>query len=410
MALTDTAVRTAKPSPKPRKLADTGGLYLLLTPSGSRWWRFDYRFTGKRKTLSLGVYPDIGLKDARARRDEARRLIANGIDPGENRKSQRAAKAERAANSLEAVGREWIAKHSANWADSHASKVIARLENDVFPWLGGRPIAEITAPQILTVLRRIESRGALDTAHRAHQTFGMIFRYAIATGRAERDPSADLRGALPPARKAHFAAVTDPKRIGGILRALDGYQGDFVVRCALKLAPILFVRPGELRHAEWSEMDLEGATWELPAAKMKMRLPLVVPLPRQAVEILRELHPLTGSGQYVFPNSRAPKGNRAMSDNALLAAMRRIGIPREEMTTHGWRATARTLLDEKLRFRVDLIEHQLAHQVRDPNGRAYNRTAHLPERRKMMQRWADYLGGLVRGADLVPIRRTGFTK
>lgn len=405
MPLSDTAIRTAKPATKPRKLTDGGGLFILITSSGSRWWRLKYRFDGKEKLLSLGTYPDVSLKGARERREEARKLLANGVDPGENRKQQKAARQDRAANSFETIAREWIAKHSPNWAESHAAKVIARLENDLLPWIGGRPIAELTAPELLTVLRRIEARGALDTAHRAHQSFGMIFRYAVATGRADRNPAADLKGALPPARKNHFAAVTDPARVGEILRALHGYHGDFVVRCALQFAPLVFVRPGELRHAEWSEIDLDGATWELPAEKMKMRLPHVVPLSRPAVAILRELYPLTGSGRYVFPNGRTPKGDRAMSDNALLAAMRRIGIAREEMTTHGWRATARTLLDEVLKNRPDLIEHQLAHAVKDPNGRAYNRTAHLPERRKMMQRWADYLDGLRRGGEVVPIRR-----
>lgn len=409
MSLTDTAIRNAKPgitptgkeTAKPYKLGDTGGLYLEVAPSGGKWWRLKYRFDGKEKRLSLGVYPDVGLKDARARRDEARKLLADGVDPGENRKAMKAAKVERAANSFEVIAREWFAKKSPGWVKSNSDKIMQRLEKDTFPWLGPRPLAEITPPELLKVLRRIEERGAIETAHRVRNYCGQIFRYAIATGRVERDPSADLRGALPAPIKEHRAAITDPKKIGELLRAMDDYQGQLVTKCALRLAPLVFVRPGELRRAEWAEFDLDKAEWNIPAERMKMREPHLVPLAAQAVAILRELHALTGEGRYVFPGART-KG-RPMSDNAILAALRRMGFAKDEMSGHGFRAMARTILDEVLQVRPDYIEHQLAHAVRDPNGRAYNRTAHLAERRKMMQLWADYLDKQKAGADVITL-------
>lgn len=397
--LTDIAIRKAKPGTKPVRVFDGGGLYVEVSPTGGKWWRLKYRFDGKEKRLSLGVYPDVGLKDARNRRDEARKLLADGIDPSEHRKAAKSVRADRAANSLEAVTREWFAKYSPNWATIHADRIIRRFERDIFPWIGGRPVAEITAPELLTVVRRIEARGALETAHRALGACGQVFRYAVATGRAERDPAADLRGALPPAKGEHFAAITDPKRVGELLRALDGYQGTLTVQCALRLAPLVFVRPGELRRAQWADIGLDAAEWCYTVTKTDT--PHIVPLSTQAVAILRELHGLTGGGQYVFPGARSPK--RPMSDNAILAAMRRMGISRDEMSSHGFRAMARTILDEVLGMRPDLIEHQLAHAVRDPNGRAYNRTAHLPERRKMMQQWANYLDKLKAGAEVIPL-------
>jgi integrase len=332
----------------------------------------------------------VSLKEARERRDEARKLIADGIDPSENRKAMKSASIDRAANSFEVVTREWFGKYSSGWAESHSSRVIRLFERDVFPWLGGRPIAEITATELLTVIRRIENRSAVDTAHRARTNCSQVFRYGVATGRCERDPSADLRGALAPVKKEHFAATTDPAKLAGILRAMDGYEGDALVCRALRLVPLLFVRPGELRHAEWKDIDLSAAEWRYTVTKTNT--PHVVPLSRQAVAILKELQPLTGDGRYVFPGARSAQ--RPMSDNAVLAAMRRMGIGKEEMTGHGFRAVARTILDEVLGFRPDFIEHQLAHSVRDPLGRSYNRTAHLPERKKMMQKWADYLDGL----------------
>jgi integrase len=312
-----------------------------------------------------------------------------------------AAKVERAGNSFEVIAREWFAKQSATWTENHGSRIIQRLERDVFPWIGGRPIAEITAPDLLAVLRRIESRGAVETAHRAHQNCGQVFRYAIATGRAERDPSPDLKGALPPVKQTHHAAITDPKAIGELLRAIDDYHGHFVTKCALRLAPLFFVRPGELRKAEWIEFDLDKAEWNIPAERMKMRTPHLVPLCDQALKILSELQPLTGQSRFVFPGART--NGRPMSDNAVLAALRRMGFAKDEMSGHGFRAMARTILDEVLQVRPDYIEHQLAHAVRDPNGRAYNRTAHLVERKKMMQLWADYLDGLKTGAEVIPL-------
>ncbi len=390
--LTDTAIRKAKPGPKPTKLRDGGGLYVQLNPDGSRWWRWDYRrpVTGKRNTLSLGTYPEVSLADARGRQAEARRLLASGIDPGEHRKAAKVAGVEKAANSFEVVTREWLGKQK--WVESYRCKVVAWMDSDVFPWIGGRPVAELAAPDFLRVARRIEERGAIESAHRIMQNCGQVMRYAVATGRADRNPVADLRGALAPPMERHHAAITDPRELGGLLRAIDGYAGDASTRAALRLAPLVFVRPGELRHAEWSEIDFDAGEWNIPAHKMKMREPHLVPLSSQAVAILRDLQPLTGHRQYVFPGGRSPK--RPLSDNALTAALRRMGFDKETMTAHGFRATARTLLDEVLGWRPDLIEHQLAHAVRDPNGRAYNRTSHLPERRKMMQAWADYLDAL----------------
>ena len=400
--LTDTAIRKAKPGAKPVKLADGGGLYLLLRPDGARWWRWDYRrpVTGKRNTLSLGTYPETGLADARARHAEARKALAAGIDPGEQRKAEKAAGLERAGNSFEVVAREWLAKQT--WVAGYRDKVDAWMVNDVFPYIGGKPVAEVTAPDFLRVARRIEERGAIESAHRILQNCGQVMRYAIATGRADRNPVADLKGALTTAEGRHHAAITDPLALGGLLRAIEGYSGDPVTRAALKLSGLLFVRPGELRHAEWPEIDLDKAEWNIPADKMKMRQPHLVPLCDQAVAILRELHPLTGRGQYVFPGARSPR--RPMSNNAINAALRRMGYDTDTMTAHGFRATARTLLDEVLGFRPDYIEHQLAHAVRDPNGRAYNRTAHLAERRKMMQAWADYLHNLREGGQVIPLR------
>ncbi|MGH8544196.1 MAG: tyrosine-type recombinase/integrase [Gammaproteobacteria bacterium] len=396
MPLTDTAIRNAKPGEKPVKLFDGGGLYLLVNPNGSRWWRFDYRFAGKRRTLSMGVYPAVGLKQARDKRDAARKQLAAGIDPGLARKAERSADAD----SFEPVAREWHAKRAPGWAPGHAEKVLGRLERDVFPWLGSRPVSEVKAPELLAVLRRIETRGALELAHRAHQICGQVFRYAVATGRAERNPATDIRGALPPAKQRHHAAITDPKDVGALLRAIDGYRGSIVTQGALWLAPLTFVRPGELRKAEWGEIDLEAAEWRLPAERMKMRATHIVPLSRQAVEALRELHPLTGSGRYVFPSERTR--DRPMSENTVNAGLRRMGYAKDEMTGHGFRSMASTLLNEQGWHR-DAIERQLAHGERDAVRAAYNYAEHLPERRKMMQAWADYLDKLKAGAEVVPL-------
>lgn len=403
--LTDTAIRAAKAAEKPYKLADERGLYLHIKPTGGggcgKYWRFDYRFDGKRKTLALGTYPDITLKVAHKRRDEAREQIANGIDPGEHRKAQKSAKVLQAANSFEVVAREWFGKFESGWAPSHASKIIRRLEKDVFPWLGGRPVAEITAPEVLTVLRRVEGRGTLDTAHRAGGNISQVMRYAIATGRAERDPVPDLRGALPPAQGKNFAAFIEPTKVAELLRAIDAFKGSFQVQTALRLAPMLFVRPGELRQAQWADIDLDKAEWRYVASKTKSEHQ--VPLSTQAVALLRELHPLSGAGRFVFPGGHDPK--KAMSEAAVNAALRRMGFDtKTEITGHGFRAMARTLLAEELEQRPEVIEHQLAHAVPDALGSAYNRTKFLRERKEMMQRWADYLDKLKAGAEVVQLR------
>jgi integrase len=318
-------------------------------------------------------------------------MIAAGIDPSAQRRSER----EAAGATFEVVAREWFDKFKAQWTEKHQRDVLSRMEDNLFSFIGKKVIREITAPDVLAALRKVEARGAHETARRVRQICGQVFRYAIASGRADRDPSADLRGALAPVEVTHHAAVTDPKKVAGLLRVLDGYDGTIIVKSALRLAPLVFVRPGELRKAEWTEIDLEAAQWTIPAWRMKMRQSLTVPLSSQAAVILRELQRVTGDGKYVFPSARTRA--RPMSDNAVLAALRRSGIPGEEMTGHGFRAMARTILDEVLGFRVDIVEHQLGHAVKDPNGRAYNRTSFLPERVTMMQQWADYLDALKAG-------------
>jgi integrase len=389
--LTDSKCKNAKPKDKPYKLADEKALYLEVMVNGSKYWRFKYRYNNKEKRLALGVYPEVSLKEARDKRDEARKLLASGVDPAENRKAMKAAQMAN-GETFEVVTREWFAKKKDSWADNHAERILRRLEANIFPWLGNLPIASIDAPKLLAVIRRIEGRGAIESAHRILQTCGQIFRYAIATGRAERDLSVDLRGALSPVKSKNFAAITEPDKIKDLLQAIDAYPGSFIVHCALKLAPLFFVRPGELRMAEWQGFNFDTAEWRYTTSKTKTQH--IVPLATQAIAILRELHPLTGNGRYVFPSARTPNGSRPMSDAALLVALRRMGFDKNDTSIHGFRAMARTVLDEVLGVRPDFIEHQLAHSVRDPNGRAYNRTAHLAERRKMMQTWADYLDEL----------------
>jgi len=378
-------------------------MYLLVERGGGKYWRLKYRFGGKEKLLSIGIYPEITLAGARDRRDAARKLLAHDVDPGEAKKAQKTARIAETENGFETIAREWYAAHSPTWASSHADTTRRRLEGDVYPVLGARPIGDIKAPEVLAMLRRIESRGALEVAHRVKTICGQVFRYAVATGHAERDPTADLKGAMKPYKEKHLAAITDPKEVAPLLMANDGYAGSFVVKCALQLAPLRFVRPGELRQAEWSEVDLNAEEWTIPAGKMKMNLPHLVPLSAQAIAILKELHALTGRGKFLFPSHRSSA--RPMSNNAVNAALRRMGYDKETMTGHGFRAMARTILDEVLVQRPDIVEHQLAHAVKDPLGRAYNRTSHLPERRRMMQLWADYLDGLKLGAKVVPIRR-----
>jgi integrase len=400
-------VDKAKPGSETRKLYDGKGLLLIVTPAGGKWWRFNYSIDGKRKTISFGTYPEISLSQARERREEARKLIAIGIDPSMNRKAVKSAKDELSANSFELIAREWHEKQKAEnaWTADHAITIMNRLEKDMFPWIGSKPITEVMAKDIRTILDRVKSRGVVETARRCRTIASQVLTYAISTDRAVYDVAASLRKHLPPTSKTrkHMASVTDPKELAPILRAIDTYPGGFAAQCALKLLPLVFVRPGELRHMEWAEIDLEAAEWNIPAAKMKMKQPHLVPLSSQAIEILTELKPLTGHSKYVFPSTRT--NTRCMSDNTINAAFRRMGFDGETITGHGFRATARTILDEVLQFRVDFIEHQLAHAVKDPNGRAYNRTAHLIERRKMMQTWSDYLDGLKAGAKVLPLRR-----
>jgi integrase len=394
MPLTEIKVKNAKPclkpdgtaTDKPYRLSDEKGLYLEVAPGGGKLWRLKYRIDGKEKRLAIGRYPDVSLKDARTRRDEARKQISNGVDPSAAKKAQK--KAKTGQDSFEAVAREWHQKFKNNWTDSHAKRTMGRLEKDIFPWLGSLAIFEITAPQLLTALRRVEGRGALETAHRIHQICGQVFRYAIATGRAERDPSADLKGALPPTKVKHHASITEPKKIGELMRAIYSYSGSFVTASALRLAPLVFVRPHELRHAEWSEFNLDSAEWRIPAEKMKMRTMHIVPLSRQAIEILNEIKPLTGSERYLFPSNRTT--DRPISENTINAALRRLGYSKEEMTGHGFRSMASTLLNEQ-GWNRDAIERQLAHSERDGVRAAYNYAEYLGERIKMMQSWADYL-------------------
>jgi integrase len=405
MPLSDTTIKNAKPNPdKAYKLPDEKGMYLLVNPNGSKYFRLKYRFGGKEKVLALGVYPDTSLKQAREKRDEARKQLAEGIDPSENRKAVKSSKAESAANSFEIIAREWGSRKVDTWADKN-NRSKRMLERNIFPWLGSRPITDILPKDILECLRRVEDRGTIETAHRTLQICGQVYRYAVATGRVERDITPDLRGALPPAKGEHFAAITDPKQVAELLRAIDSYQGSLPAVCALKLAPLVFVRPGELRAAEWQHIDLDAKEWRYYVSKTSVQH--IVPISTQAVAILEELHPFSGHGRFVFPSERTPRGDRCMSDNTLNAALKRLGYGKDIMTAHGFRAMARTILDEVLGVRPDFIEHQLAHAVKDPNGRAYNRTAHLPERHKMMQQWADYLDGLKSGAQVIAFKKIG---
>ncbi|MDR1310831.1 MAG: integrase arm-type DNA-binding domain-containing protein [Burkholderiaceae bacterium] len=394
--LSDAQIRNAKGKGKPYKLADGGGMYLTIQPHGAKLWRMDYTFGGNRKTLSFGAYPAVSLEQARKRRDEAKKLLAADIDPSDVKKAQKQAKLERAANSFEVVAREWLERRKAVIAGRTATHTLAFLEKWVFPFIGDKPIADMKASDFLAVLRRVESQGKIDTAHRIRGYCSQVMRYAVATERAESDPLIALTGAIQPRNVAHRAAITEPKQAAELLRMIDGYSGTFVVACALKIAPYVFVRPGELRAMRWQDIDLDTAEWRYAVTKTKTEH--IVPLAKQVISILKEIHPVTGHGKYVFPSPRT--GERPMSDNAVLSAFRRMGITKEEMTGHGFRAMARTILDEVLGERVDLIEHQLAHAVRDPLGRAYNRTSHLPERKRMMQRWADYLDELRDGGPI----------
>ncbi|KQP20551.1 integrase arm-type DNA-binding domain-containing protein [Pseudorhodoferax sp. Leaf267] len=390
MGLVDTFVRQVKHrgAPAGEKYADGGGLYLHVKAAG-KYWRMDYAFLGKRKTLAIGVYPAVSLLKARQRRDKAKEQLADGIDPSAAKKQERKAAVDAATSTFEVIARAWHKTNKAERGKVTQAKVLTWLEKDVFPTLGAMPIKAISPQDVLQVARRMEARGVQESAHRISRICGHVFRYAVGEGLADRDVTADLSGNLAPVRKGHFAAITKPELVGPLLRAIEVYGGHIFAASALRLAPMLFVRPGELRAAEWTEMDLDAGIWEIPAERMKMKQAHVVPLATQAVAILRRLHPVTGEGRFVFPSIRT--GERPMSENTINAALRSLGYDSTVMTGHGFRAMARTIMDEVLGERVDLIEHQLAHTVKDANGRAYNRTAHLAARREMMQRWADYL-------------------
>jgi integrase len=401
VALTNVAVQGAKPKAKRYILKDERGLYLEVAPSGGKWWRLRYWLAGRENRLSLGTFPEVSLAQARERRDEARKLLAQGVDPSAARKAEKAGE-EAEAETFAALALEWFERFKHTFTAKHGDTVMHRLKTDVFPWLGHRPVREITAPEILAVVRRIEDRGAAETARRQLQKIGQILAFAVATGRAERNPAADLRGAVPPPAKRHFAALTDSFKVAELLKDIDAYQGSHVVRCALRLAPLLFVRPGELRHAEWAEFELDGRTplWRIPPEKMKMRRQHLVPLAPQAVAILRELHPLTGSGKYLFPGNRHGK---VISENTIGAALRSLGYTSEEMTAHGFRAMASTMLNET-GWPPDVIEAQLAHAPKNAIRAAYNRAQYMPQRQEMMQAWADFLDGLRQGGKVIPIR------
>lgn len=422
--LTDKAVKSAikmaAKTGEARRISDGGGLYLEARPAGVGWWRLRYFSAGKEGMLSFGVFPDVPLKLARERRDEARRGLADGINPSERRKAEKAARALKSEaarmaaaglpgpGTFEHAAREWHARMAPSWSASHAVKVLALMANDLFPYIGARPLAELTAPELLMHVQRVEARGAGETAYRALKAAGAVFRHGVQRGYCESDPTRDLKGAIVLPVAQHRAAVTDPSKLGELLRAIDAYKGTPVVRAALALAPLVFLRPGELRKGEWAEIDLDGAAWTIPAARMKGRLKAkqngpahVVPLAPQAVAILRDLHPLTGAGRYVFPNPLT--ADRPLSDNGVLTALRRMGFGKDEMTGHGFRATARTVAAERLGIATEVIEAQLAHAVGDALGRAYNRTKFLEQRRDMMVKWADYLDRLRAGAQVIPL-------
>lgn len=400
MALTDIAIKNTKPQAKPIRLADERSLYLLLNPNGSRWWRFDYRFDGKHKTISFGIYPDVSLKLARERRDEARTLLVTGVDPGAQRKAEKQAKADFGANTFEVIAREWMATRGKEWTESYASKTKSALERNAFPAIGRKPITEITAPDVLAMLRAIESRGIVDMAHRIQQHCGAVFRYAIATGRAINDPVPSLKGALSTVRQEHYAALTDPVEFAQLLRDIDDYRGEATTKAAMQLLALTFQRTKEVRFAEWAQFDLEAALWRIPAEIMKMREAHIVPLSQQAIDVLKRLQPLTGGGRLVFPSSTSRE--RPISENTVVYALARMGY-KGRMTGHGFRSVASTLLNEQ-GFRSDLIERQLAHSEKNSVRAAYNRAEYLPERKKMMQEWADYLDRLKAGAEVIPLR------
>ena len=399
--LTDVAIRQAKAKELPYKISDSGGLYLLVKPTG-KYWRMNYRFAGKQKTLAIGVYPTISLTHARKKRDEARALLAKDIDPSLTKAINKQIVRTAAENTFKVIALEWHAKTSHTWAETTATNIKRYLEKDIFPWLGNRVIKDIAAPELLAVLRKIESRGAHEKAQRCREYAGRVFRYAIATGRAERDPSTDLRGALTPVKVKHHARIIDPKGIGALLRSIHGFTGSYITKCALQLAPLVFVRPGELRHAEWIEINFDKKEWRIPGHKMKMSEPHIIPLSPQSIEILQSIHPLTGDAQYIFPSIRS--NARPMSENTINAALRRLGYEKNEMTGHGFRSMASTLLHEH-GWPHEAIERQLAHAERNKVSAAYNYAEHLPKRREMMDWWANYLVELAAATKMVNIRQ-----
>ena len=391
MPLTDTVIKNAKPKEIDVKLADEKGMYLLIKKSGAKYFRLDYRFAGKRKTLALGVYPETSLKEARDKRDEARKLISNNLDPSEAKKSHKLQLVAEANNSLKSIALEWHNKLKSKWSADHADRKWHYLEKDVFPVFGNTPIKNITPRELLTLFEKIQARGAIDVAHRVKGLCGEVFRYGIHTGKCDRDPTQDLKGVLAPKRNKHMATITAPEKIGELLRAIDGYEGDITTKCALRLTPYVMLRPGELRSAEWSEIDLEKKQWKIPHTKMKMPRPHIVPLANKVIEIFKIMQPITGDEKYVFPSVRSK--DRPMSENTITAALRRMGFTKEEITAHGFRGMASTLLHEN-GFKSDVIETQLAHAERNKVKAAYNHAEYLPERISMMQWWADYLDSL----------------
>lgn len=400
MALTDTTARNAKPAEKQFKLADEKGLFLLITPAGGKYWRMKYRYAAKEKTLALGVYPEVSLKEARIARDDARKLLSNGVDPGALKKAEKVARIAAAGNSFKAVSLEWLVKQTPRWSQRHHERVTRRLEQYAYNDLGSLPVSEVKAPTVLAVLRKLESKRTLHTAAKVRQAIGQVMRYAVATGRAEYDPTASLKGAIETYAVKHMASVTDPKHVGAILRMFDAFDGTHTVHSALRLAPMLFARPGELRQMRWADLDMDAGLWLLDRGSMKMRRDHIVPLSSQAKAIIEGMRPFSGHLEYVFPNARDPK--RAMSDAAVNAGMRRLGIDTQnELTGHGFRAMARTILRERLKFDAEIIECQLSHVKQGSLGGAYDRTQFLDDRIKMMQAWANYLDDLKAGGKVL---------
>jgi integrase len=406
MPLSDRQIKAAKPKDKPYRLSDEKALYLEITPAGGKYWRMKYRIHGKEKRLAIGVYPDVSLADARTQRDEARKLLARGIDPSTEKQARRVSSRAAAGNSFEVIAREWFAARMADKSESHRKRTLRSLEMYLFPTIGRRPITEITPLELLGHLRKIEGTGKIETARRCKQAASAVFRYGVVTGRCERDPAGDLKDALQTPVKRHFAAITDPAEFGKLLLAMDAYTGTPVVRAALQCSALWFCRPGELRRVEWAQVNWDAEQIEITAEKTDR--PHIIPLSRQSLAILRELEPITGRSKYVFPSARG--GSRCMSENTVNVAIRSLGYDRDQMTAHGFRAAARTMLDEVLNYRIEWIEQQLAHEVRDANGRSYNRTAHLKQRREMLQHWADFLDQLRKAASSTNVISASFCR